>query len=69
VNVSLRSLFESPTVAGWASVIERSEFEETDVGIPGIQKMARGEKSFDELLAELNQLSESEVKAMLASHT
>ncbi|HEX7318160.1 MAG TPA: amino acid adenylation domain-containing protein, partial [Pyrinomonadaceae bacterium] len=68
VSVALRPLFESPTVAGWAAVIESSQPEPADARTPGIEKVARGEKSFDQLLSELSQLSESEVQTMLADY-
>jgi amino acid adenylation domain-containing protein len=69
VEVTLRSLFESPTVADWSLVIEKNQGVQKDVTPPQIQKRARGNKNFDQLLGELNQLSESEARALLAERT
>jgi hypothetical protein len=69
VEVTLRSLFESPTVADWSLVIEKSRGAQQEAAPPQIRKRARGSKNFDQLLGELNQLSESEARAQLAERT
>ena len=64
VEVPLRRLFELPTVAEFARAVEESPKVRED--IPQIEAMERGDQELEQLLAELEQLSEDDVPAILA---
>ncbi|HSE36034.1 MAG TPA: amino acid adenylation domain-containing protein, partial [Blastocatellia bacterium] len=64
VEVPLRRLFESPTVAEFAVAVEESPRCRSD--IPQIEAVERGDQELEQLLAELEQMAEDEVPAMLA---
>jgi amino acid adenylation domain-containing protein len=66
VQLPLRELFESPTIAGLAAAIERVREAQGTFESIRIQPIPRGEKTLDELIAELDSLSESEVRAILS---
>jgi amino acid adenylation domain-containing protein len=55
VEVPVRSLFKSPTIASLAAIIEQKQLDETD------------SEKLVEMLADLDQLSDEEVEALLAS--
>ena len=55
LEIPVRSLFTSPTIAGLASIIEQKQLDET------------GSEKLVEMLADLDQLSDEEVEALLAS--
>jgi amino acid adenylation domain-containing protein len=65
VTPPLHSLFEEPTIARLASVIEQHEAERNGDDLRGIQARPRQQKSTDQLLAMLAQLSEDETKGIL----
>jgi acyl carrier protein len=65
VELELRALFESPTVAGMAALIEHAQSRE-DVGAEsGIEVMLDGTNNLEHLLAELGRISETEAERML----
>jgi hypothetical protein len=64
VEVPVRSFFESPTVASLARIIEEGRFS-TGHAASKIEAARRGDRGLDELLAELEQLSEEDVQALL----
>lgn len=66
VRLTLRSLFESPTVALLALAIEQKQLGQEDFTSTRIEALPRGDKSLDQLLGEIGQLSESEVEELLA---
>jgi amino acid adenylation domain-containing protein len=66
VELPLRDFFESPTVAGLAAAIERARGTQTDWQPTRIEALPRGEQSLDELLAELDQLSDEDAQSLLA---
>ena len=62
-TLALRSIFEEPTVAGLTSVIMRSQEQQK---VEAITKAKRGDSEENlNLLANLNQLSEADVDALL----
>ncbi|MFL6257067.1 MAG: amino acid adenylation domain-containing protein, partial [Pyrinomonadaceae bacterium] len=62
VALELRRLFESPTVAALAALIDESEKGRR---APSVKTLPRGGQSFQELLARLDELSEDEVRRLL----
>jgi acyl carrier protein len=66
VELPLRDFFESPTVAGLAAAIERARGTQTGWQPTRIEALPRGEQSLDELLAELDQLSDEDAQSLLA---
>jgi acyl carrier protein len=65
VEVPLRSLFESPTVAHLASMIEQRKPGEQQEDKSKIQVIARGTKNLEHLLARLSQFTENEAQRMV----
>jgi amino acid adenylation domain-containing protein len=67
-ELPLRHLFASPTVAGLAEIVEQQQRgEEAHYSFP-IAAVERGEKSLDELLEQIDELSDDEVAARLTDH-
>jgi acyl carrier protein len=66
VEIALRWMFESPTVARLAVVIEERLGEQTEKDLPAVEAVARGEQSFEQLLAKLQSLSSDDVKEILS---
>jgi acyl carrier protein len=66
VEIPVRLLFETPTVAALASVLEeRRDAEPTTLAAEKMQAMPRGGRHVSQLLSQLGQLSEDEVKKLL----
>jgi len=66
VELPLRDFFETPTVAGLAAAIEQARETQPDWQPTRIEALPRGEQSLDELLAELDQLSDEDAQSILA---
>ena len=68
IDIPLRRLFSTPTVAGFAEAIEINTLPEDKVetASPNLQILDRGEKSLEDLLEEFQHLSEEEVLTLLA---
>jgi acyl carrier protein len=67
VELPVRSVFESPTIAGLAQEIEKARSLGLTVKTPGLQKRPRasGGMSREALLAQLDGLSASELQSLL----
>jgi amino acid adenylation domain-containing protein len=66
IDLPLRNLFEGPTVAELAAAIEAHMPAADLPAPPEVEVIARGDKSLDDLLAELNAMSEEEADALMA---
>ena len=64
VDVLLRSMFESPTVAGLARYVEQNRSQQQR-SIPKIQPRQRGRQSPQQVLAKLEQLAEGDAREQL----
>ncbi len=66
VELSLIRLFETPVIAELAEAISQSQVNGQDKDGSRIERVQRGDKSIEELVAELEQLSYDEVQAVLS---
>ena len=64
IEVPLRSVFETPTVAGLARVIEQNQQQPGSLR-PKIQARPRGRQNLQHMLAKLEQMAEGEAKDLL----
>ncbi|HYN83949.1 MAG TPA: phosphopantetheine-binding protein, partial [Pyrinomonadaceae bacterium] len=65
VKPSLRQLFESPTVAELARLVEEKRGESAAGEVSKITRRRRGARDLSHLLAQVNQLSDHEAKRLL----
>jgi acyl carrier protein len=66
VELSLVSLFERPVIAALAEIISQGQLTGQEQDGLKIERASRGGQSIEELLAELEQLSDEEAQALLA---
>jgi amino acid adenylation domain-containing protein len=66
VELPLRALFEHPTVASIVSVVTDSQCAAGETGSLMMSSIHRGHVDLDQLLAELDQLSEDEVRLLIS---
>ena len=66
VRLTLRAFFESPTVALQALAIEEQQLGQNEFNSTRIEALPRGNESLDELLGEIDQLSDSEIEKLIA---
>ncbi len=66
VELSLVKLFESPVIAELAEAISQARGAGQRQNGSKIERAQRGDKNLEELIAELDQLSDDEVQALLA---
>jgi len=69
IEVDLRQLLETPTIAEMAATVALTQVEHKDRTITNIPRAPRGDQDLDQLLAELDGLSEDEVLAQLVAET
>lgn len=69
VEIDLRQLFENSTIAEMATEVARRQVEQQGRTINNIPLTPRGDQDLDQLLAELDGLSEDEVLARLAAES
>jgi acyl carrier protein len=65
VELALRKLFEAPTVAALAVMIEEIQLQPNGIETSKIKSAPRGGSTLEDLLAKVSQLSEVEVSRML----
>ncbi|MGE0127962.1 MAG: amino acid adenylation domain-containing protein [Blastocatellales bacterium] len=66
VELSLIKLFESPVIAELAAMISESQANGQEQNDSRIERAQRGDKNLEELIAELESLSDDEVQALMA---
>jgi amino acid adenylation domain-containing protein len=69
VELSLVSLFERPVIAALAEIISQGQLTGQEQDGLKIERASRGGQSIEELLAELEQLSDEEAQTLLAEKT
>jgi hypothetical protein len=61
----VRKLFESPTVAGMAALIEQSREQANGNGAMKIKPRPRAKRNLDSLLTQVSQLSDADAKRLV----
>ncbi len=67
VELPLQKIFEEPTIAGMARLIEATPKRAPAAGMGGMTRLPRGEKSLEQLLADLERLSAEDARALLGT--
>jgi acyl carrier protein len=65
IEIPLRAMFESPTIAELSLVIEKIRSEQSPSGVSTISARRRGARNLEEILSKVQQLSEDEARQLL----
>jgi acyl-coenzyme A synthetase/AMP-(fatty) acid ligase/acyl carrier protein len=65
IEMPLREMFESPTIAELAKVVEKIRGQQSPAGVSTISARRRGGRNLEQVLSQVQQLSEDEARQLL----